>query len=161
VSVHAPAWCDDLALDTAAVVAGERAAPRAPDGWITLAVAGAHLRGQPLEHQLVDRHAVWLGTTRTATDHRLYALAGTVPPKPGLVKVAAAGGRPIEVDLWAVSPAAFGAFVHEVPAPLCIGKVELDDGRVVSGFTCEPRALDGAQDITEFGGWRAYRASLA
>ncbi len=160
VSLHAPAWCDDLVVDTAAVLTGTLLAPRAPDGWITLAVAGAHLRGQPLEHQLVDRRAVWLGTTSTGPDHRLYALAGTVPPKPGLVRVPAGDGRGVEVDLWALTPAAFGDFVAQVPPPLCIGTVSLADGSAVSGFLCEPRALEGATDITSFGGWRAYRASV-
>jgi allophanate hydrolase len=30
----------------------------------------------------------------------------------------------------------------------------------VKGFICEPWALADAQDITAFGGWRAYIASL-
>jgi allophanate hydrolase len=35
----------------------------------------------------------------------------------------------------------------------------LEDGERVHGFTCEPVALEGATDITDFGGWRAYLAS--
>jgi allophanate hydrolase len=42
-----------------------------------------------------------------------------------------------------------------------IGTVTLDDGSEVKGFLCEVSALDGAQDITEFGGWRAFRAAMA
>jgi allophanate hydrolase len=30
----------------------------------------------------------------------------------------------------------------------------------VSGFLCESHAVEGARDITAFGGWRAWRASL-
>jgi allophanate hydrolase len=30
----------------------------------------------------------------------------------------------------------------------------------VKGFVAEPRALNGATDITTLGGWRAYIASL-
>ena len=33
--------------------------------------------------------------------------------------------------------------------------------RSVSGFLCEGYAFSGARDISEFGGWRAYRRSLA
>ena len=119
-------------------------------------MAGAHLKGQPLEWQLVDRGGIWLGTTTTSATYQLHALAATEPPKPGLVR--AANGSAIEVDLWGLSPTAFGDFVQQVPAPLCIGSVELADGRSTSGFLCEPRALEGAVDITHLGGWRRYLA---
>jgi allophanate hydrolase len=58
-----------------------------------------------------------------------------------------------------VTPAAFGRFVQNIPAPLGIGKVTLDDGSQVSGFLCEPYAIKGAEEVTELGGWRAYIAS--
>jgi len=132
-----------------------------PDGTsdsVRVSVVGAHLTGMPLNHQLTSRGAVFVEKTRTAGDYRLYALANTAPPKPGLVKSAA--GAPIEVELWDVPLSAFGAFVAEIPAPLGIGTLELEDGRLVKGFICEPRGLDGARDITAFGGWRAYLTSL-
>ena len=126
---------------------------------VRVSVVGAHLRGMPLNHQLTSRGAVFVEQTRTAGDYRLYALANTSPPKPGLVK--SASGAPIEVELWDVPLTAFGAFVAEIPAPLGIGTLTLEDGREVKGFICEPRGLEGARDITGFGGWRAYLASLA
>ena len=89
----------------------------------------------------------------------MYAIAGTTPPKPALVHVGA-GGAAIEVDIWALSPEALGDFVHTVPPPLCIGTVELNGGAPVTGFVSEPRALDGATEITHFGGWRDYRRSV-
>ena len=55
--------------------------------------------------------------------------------------------------------AEFGSFVAGVPAPLAIGKLELADGSWVSGFVCESIGLEGADDITQFGGWRAYLAT--
>ncbi|MFD4841273.1 allophanate hydrolase [Achromobacter sp. NPDC058515] len=135
------------------------AAEKARADTVRVAVVGAHLTGMPLNHQLTSRHAAFVEKTRTAGDYRLYALANTTPPKPGLVK--ADSGAPIEVELWDVPVTAFGAFVAEIPAPLGIGTLELEDGRSVKGFICEPRGLDGARDITAFGGWRAYLASLA
>ncbi|KXJ67227.1 allophanate hydrolase [Achromobacter xylosoxidans] len=125
---------------------------------VRVAVVGAHLTGMPLNHQLTSRQAVFVEKTATAGDYRLFALANTTPPKPGLVKMDS--GAAIEVELWDVPVTAFGAFVAEIPAPLGIGTLELADGRLVKGFICEPRGLDGARDITEFGGWRAYLASL-
>lgn len=131
----------------------------APDE-IVLAVVGAHLSGLPLNHQLTSRGARLLQTTQTAAAYRLYALPGTVPPKPGLVRVGATGAA-VAVELWALSPAAFGAFVAEVPSPLAIGTLTLADGRAVKGFLCEACAVEGAQDISSFGGWRAFLASRA
>ncbi|HAU14529.1 MAG TPA: allophanate hydrolase, partial [Gammaproteobacteria bacterium] len=58
--------------------------------------------------------------------------------------------------VWRVPLEAFGSFVAEVPAPLGIGKVQLQDGRWESGFICEPYGLDAAEDITELGAWRRY-----
>jgi allophanate hydrolase len=124
-----------------------------------LAVVGAHLSGQPLNHQLTARRARLVATTRTAPIYRLYALP-TEPPKPGLVRVGDVDGAgAIEVEVWELDDAAFGSFVDEIPAPLGIGRVVLEDDRDVAGFLCEPIAIDGAPDITHHGGWRAYRAS--
>ncbi|HXF10152.1 MAG TPA: amidase family protein, partial [Desulfuromonadaceae bacterium] len=128
---------------------------------ILLAVVGAHLRGQPLNHQLTSRHAQFIRQTRTAPCYRLYALANTQPPKPGLRRVAEKLPGGIEIEVWSMGAAEFGSFVAEIPSPLGIGTLELEDGSSVKGFVCEPIGLEGAKDITEFGGWLAYRKSLA
>jgi allophanate hydrolase len=99
--------------------------------------------------------------TRTAPNYRLYALANTQPPKPGLRRVAEKLPQGIEIEIWSLDHAAFGSFVAEIPPPLGIGTLELEDGTTVKGFLCEPIGLDGARDITEFGGWIAFRQSLA
>lgn len=132
--------------------------PAVPATTVRLAVVGAHLTGMPLNHQLTIREAVFVERCRTASTYQLYALANTTPPKPGLVKATTAGA-PIEVELWDIPIERFGSFVAEIPAPLGIGSLELEDGRVVKGFICEPIGLQGARDITSFGGWRAYLAS--
>jgi allophanate hydrolase len=123
---------------------------------LDLVVAGAHLSGQPLNHQLTDRGGELVETTTTAPTYRLYALR-TDPPKPGLVR-SADGGRAIEVEVWSLPPAELGTFVAAVPAPLAIGQVELADGSWRTGFTCMPHGRDGATEITEHGGWRSYLA---
>ena len=141
-----------LAQDTPAAVG----AP-AP-GCVRLAVVGAHLTGMPLNFQLGSRDAVLVEQTLTAPRYSLHALAGSVPPKPGLVREGE-GGASVIVELWDIPLARFGEFVAEIPPPLGIGNLELVDGRWVKGFICEPWALSSAQDITAFGGWRAYIAS--
>lgn len=130
---------------------------------IRVAVVGAHLRGQALHHQLTDRSARLVAATRTASTYRLFALP-TEPAKPALVRVAADDPRAaaIEVEVWELSPADFATFVDAIPAPLGIGRIVLADGTDVAGFIAEPIALaDSPPEITAFGGWRAYRSSLA
>jgi allophanate hydrolase len=120
-----------------------------------IAVVGAHLSGQPLNHQLTALGGNLVRAAATAPCYRLYALRGTIPAKPGLARVRE-GGRSIDIEVWSLDERAFGAFVGAVPRPLCIGSVELDDGSFVSGFLCEPEALIDAADISHHGGWRAY-----
>jgi allophanate hydrolase len=125
---------------------------------VQLAVVGAHLQGQPLNWQLLERGARKLASTYTAPHYKLFALPGTVPPKPGLARVAGQGGA-IEIEVWELPLRRFGEFVAEVPAPLAIGSLELADGRWIKGFVCEPAAMTGAEDISAYGGWRGYLAS--
>jgi allophanate hydrolase len=128
---------------------------------VKVAVVGAHLSGMPLNTQLSERYAVLLEQTTTAANYRLYALPNTTPPKPGLKRAVEGEGKEIIVEVWEMPASAFGSFVDLIPAPLGIGNVELVDGRWVNGFICEGYGFEGAQDVTEFGGWRAYIASRA
>jgi allophanate hydrolase len=164
VSCIGPAFTDLVQLEIAARL--EHPSPPAPTSSshrsplrlsppaFSLAVVGAHLSGQPLNHQLTARGARLRRATRTAACYRLHALA-TEPPKPGLARVTG-GGLPIDVEIWELAPCRFADFVASVPAPMTIGTVLLEDGASVPGFLCEPVALEGAPDISEFGGWKAY-----
>lgn len=126
-----------------------------PDGQVRVAVVGAHLSGLPLNPQLTERNARWVSTTQTAPKYRLYALSDG--KRPGLIKVEN-NGAAIACEIWEMPASQFGSFVAGIPAPLGIGKLELADGSVVNGFICEGIAVADAQDITQYGGWRAWRA---
>ena len=128
---------------------------------IEMAVVGAHLAGEPLHWQLTERGAQLVARTRTAACYRLYALANTTPPKPGLVRDPGHRGSGIEVEVWSLDAAGFGTFTALVPSPLAIGSVELNNGDWVKGFVCEPSALTGAEEITHLAGWRAYQKRRA
>jgi len=131
----------------------------APPGSIRLAAVGAHLQGMPLHQQLTARGARLHAATRTAPRYRLYALEGTDPPKPALVR--ADDGAAIAVEVYDLPPETVGSLLAEIPPPLGLGTIELADGTWVKGFICEPRALRGARDITAFGGWRSYMTAGA
>ncbi|MEJ8815742.1 allophanate hydrolase [Variovorax ureilyticus] len=130
-----------------------------PAPTVRVALVGAHLSGMPLNGQLVERGARLLQATHTAAQYRLFALSGTVPPKPGLLRVPGAEGAAIAVEVWEMPLAHYGSFVALIPAPLGIGSLTLADGSSVQGFLCEALAVQGAEDITHHGGWRAYIAS--
>ncbi|MDO9416240.1 allophanate hydrolase [Pararhizobium sp.] len=140
---------------TAALPEASRVAP-IDDGFVPIVVVGAHLTGMPLNHELTGPGGRLIKTCRTAGDYRLFVLPNTVPPKPGLIREPGVAGEGLAVEVWALPPAAFGNFVQKIPAPLGIGKVTLDDGSSISGFLCEAYAVEGAQEVTALGGWRAY-----
>jgi allophanate hydrolase len=129
--------------------------PMMPATHLNVVVCGAHMQDLPLNHQLLERGAVLVRSARTAAKYRFYALPGGPPKRPGLVRVAQQGAS-VAVELWAVPTQHFGSFVAGIPQPLGIGKVELEDGSLHSGFLCESIALEGAEDISALGDWRAY-----
>jgi allophanate hydrolase len=152
-----PAASDaDLALSICAPVSAEPT--------MALAVVGAHLSGMPLHGQLIERYARLLASTHTAPRYRLFALPGTVPPKPGLARLAEDApldeGHAIVLEVYALPQSAIGSFLAMIPPPLGLGSIELADGSWVKGFICEPCGIEGAQDISHFGGWRAYMQHL-
>jgi len=127
---------------------------------IPVVVCGAHLQQLPLNWQLTERGATLADKTRTSASYHMYALAGGPPYRPALVRDDTAGAQ-IEVEVWQLPAENFGSFVAGIPAPLGIGKVELEDGRWLPGFICEPCGIEDAQEITELGGWRKYLSTLA
>jgi allophanate hydrolase len=128
---------------------------RLRDGYVPLAVCGAHMQGLPLNHQLRDRGGYLLQATATAPHYRLFALPGGPPHRPGMMRVHEDGAR-IELEVWALPTDQVGSFIAAIPAPLGMGKIELDSGALVTGFLCEGYASQGAADITSYGGWRDY-----
>ena len=165
VTLMGPAASDRSLIDVAKTLFPAPAPPPPLDlegrmETVKLAVVGAHLKDMPLHWQLTSRDARFVGEAKTAPAYRLYAMADSVPPKPALVHSGAdnGGGAPIALEIYELDMTAFGSFVADVPPPLAIGTVTLEDGSLVKGFVAEPRAMTGAEDITALGGWRAYVA---
>ncbi|NEA31429.1 allophanate hydrolase [Streptomyces sp. SID13031] len=150
VQLLAPAGHDHLVIDLAEVWCGEQ-----PTG-VLLAVAGAHLSGQPLNDELVRRGATLAFETTTARDYRMYVVEGPLP-RPGLTRTTPpADGPGIEVEVWRLPAEELAGFLSTVAPPLAIGPLELADGTEVLGFLCTADAADPSREITELGGWRAY-----
>ncbi|QCQ90397.1 allophanate hydrolase [Rhodococcus sp. SGAir0479] len=160
VMTVAPAFGDQVALDVAARIAGSAPAVLAPDAGVPLAVFGAHLRDQPLHHQLEALGARFERPVTTTDDYLMVRL-DSVPPKPGLVRVAHGVGRSLPGELYRISPAGLGSFLAALPSPMALTEMTLADGTRAVGFTCTPAAAAHGVDITAFGGWRAYLAGAS
>jgi allophanate hydrolase len=147
-----------LPLGATAAPYRDGALPTPPRDSLAIVVCGAHMSGLPLNHQLTALGATLATRMRTAPQYRLHALTAFDPPRPGLVRDPVAGSA-IEVEVWELPASRLGAFFRNIPAPLSLGRVQLEDGRSECGFLCEHHALAGAPDISEYGGWRAWLAA--
>ena len=163
VQFLAPAFTDAFLLDVAAVWTGEAVYPAAypavqPDE-VLVAVAGAHLRGQPLNADLVGRGARFVRSARTGPDYHMYEVPGPVR-RPGLTRLPQGEmAEGIEVEVFSLPAPSLAGLLATVLPPLAIGPLELCDGSTVLGFVCTADGVDPAKDITAHGGWRAYLAS--
>ena len=110
----------------------------------------------PLNRELIELGAAFSREVETTPDYRLFALPDTTPPKPGLLRVADGAGASIKAEVWTLDQAGFGAFVARIPTPLGIGVIRLNGGGSVQGFLAEAEAVKAAEDVSRFGGWRAY-----
>jgi allophanate hydrolase len=150
----AKAGADGYLASIAAAVEGRAATgPAGLPGRIEVAVVGAHLSGLPLNPELTGLGGTLVRSAATTPDYSLYALPGTVPPKPGLLRD---GNSSIAVEVWSLDAAGFGTFVSRIPSPLGIGTLTLADGSQVKGFLVEASAVKSAEDISSYGGWKAY-----
>ena len=170
VQLIAPAFADDRLLDLAATWTGEKddeyadqVSPR--PGWTSLAVVGAHLSGLPLNTQLRELGATLTRRIRTAPAYRLYRLPSpasapaSAPVRPGLFPAADSTGAAIVAEVWDLPQQSLAALLESVPPPLGFARIALADGSTVLGFVAHGPVPDGALDVTEYGGWRAYVAA--
>lgn len=123
-------------------------------GSIPIVVCGLHMQGLKLEHQLLERGAVFVKAVETAPVYRLFLLPGE-EARPGLVRVNE-GGASIQAELWQIPEDRLGGFVNEVPEPLGFGRIQLSDKTEAAGFLCEAFAAASARDITAYAGYRDY-----
>jgi len=164
VTIFAPFGMDRALLEYGSKMMGREKEANFDQGFdeVKVVVCGAHMKGMALNWQLTDRGANYLGKMNTAPCYRMYVVpAGDgMPERPALVRVAEGEGVEIACEVWTLPTTGFGDFVSKIPAPLGIGKVVMETGVIHSGFIAEAIAMDGARDISEFGGWRGYVGSL-
>ena len=152
VTIFGERLADDFLVDVA------RSIQNMDTKTVSVIVCGAHRKGLPLNHQLVDLGATFVAELQSAPVYRFYAL-DTVPPKPGLIKVDK-GGVSVLVEEWKMPLENLGTFLSLIPAPLGLGKVSLADGREEIGFIAEAAVPAYAKDISELGDWKKFLEGL-
>ncbi len=169
--VIGPALSDDTVLAVAARLLGEgrsagpaRIPDRSVDDTIDIAVAGHHLSGERANYQLLELGGSLVEATTTAPTYTLLRI-GTADPTPGLLRVPFDGSA-IDVERWRLPVASLAVLAGRLPAVLALGRVQLADGSDVLGYVCDATVQAGAErhtvdDISEFGGWRAYSRAIA
>jgi hypothetical protein len=126
---------------------------------VPLFVNGGGMRGGEVHYSIEG--LPFLGEARTAPRYRFFSVRdefpGLWPVDEGGVSIA---GELYDVPLDVIRD----RFIPAEPPELELGVVELDDGS--SALVVLVRANfyesgEGLKDISEYGGWRAYRASVA
>ncbi len=123
---------------------------------IDLAVNGTLMRGLELNPNLQAVGAEFIREATTAPVYRLWSIQDR---HPAMMRVEF-GGRSIALEIWAVPASGLAEILLKEPPGLCIGKVLLNDGNIVLGVLGEPLLCQEQKEITEWGGWRSYIASL-
>jgi hypothetical protein len=123
---------------------------------ILLAVNGTLMRGLELNPNLLEVGATFVRETMTEPAYRIWSI-GDRHPAMQRVRI---GGAALVVEIWRISPGGLASVLLKEPPGLSIGKVKLADGAEVLGVLGEAILCEGQPEITHFGGWRAYIATL-
>ena len=157
ITLFAPAFHDLALLELGDRWTGVPSPPILADpDRVRVAVAGLHLSGEPLNHELTSRGGRLESTARTSAAYRCHRIRRGDRQFPGLVRTG--DGAPTEVEIWSLPAEGAGTFLRDcVRPPLCLGTLELEDGTTAAGFLCESWAVEATEDITARGGWRAAK----
>lgn len=122
---------------------------------VLLAVNGTLMRGLELNSNMLAVGATFVREVQTEPAYRLWSINDR---HPAMVRVKT-GGVAVAAEVWAVPPEGLASILLKEPPGLSIGKVTLADGSEVLGVLGEPILCEGQKEITQFGGWRAYKAN--
>ncbi len=124
----------------------------------TVFICGSALRGQPDHGNLQD--ATFVREAKTAARYRLHAVKDGWHP--GIYAVAT-GGMAIPGELYSLTPAQYEHLVATEPPHMYPAEVTLETGETAIAMLY-PQALieeHGWPDISDLGGWAAYKAQTA
>jgi hypothetical protein len=118
---------------------------------------GDGMRGGRAHHTIEGVPLV--GERRTAAKYRFFAVRDQFP---GLYPATGGDGQPILGELYDVPMDALRALLDTEPPELELTVIELDGGEMSFAMVLRDSEHEhgGHKDISAYGGWRAYRASV-
>jgi Allophanate hydrolase C-terminal domain len=119
---------------------------------VHLFVNGEGMRGGRVHPTIAE--FPYLGEIRTAPRYRFFSVRDEFPA----LQPVADGGARIAGEVYDVPLAVVAEkFLPAEPPELELGVIELDDGTYALAVVLRATEVGPHRDITEFGGWRAYR----
>lgn len=119
-----------------------------------IAVNGTLMHGFEDSSNMLEAGARLIREARTAPVYQLWSISGR---HPGMMRAtASSGGAAIEVEIWEVDAEGLVQILDAEPDGLAVGWISMEDGSKVLGILAEPHAVEGMDEITHFGGWRAF-----
>jgi gamma-glutamylcyclotransferase (GGCT)/AIG2-like uncharacterized protein YtfP len=123
---------------------------------VELAVNGTLMRGLKLNPNMLSVGATFVREAKTAPEYRIWSIADEHPA----MQRVNSGGVAVALEVWNVPAEGLASILQQEPPGLCIGKVKLDDGSFILGVLGEATLCEERTEISQFGGWRAYVATL-
>jgi gamma-glutamylcyclotransferase (GGCT)/AIG2-like uncharacterized protein YtfP len=118
---------------------------------------GEGMRGGTVHHTIADQ--TFVGERRTAPKYRFFSVRDEFP---GILPVEDGAGAAVQGELYDVTlEVVRDRFIPDEPPELELGVVELEDGTAALSMVLRREERGRHADITEYGGWRAYRRSMA
>lgn len=118
-------------------------------------ICGSALRGQP-DHGILEGTR-FLQAVKTAPEYRMHSVDGR---HPAIYRVPS-GGVSILGELYELSGEQHAALLAQEPPGLYEEQVSLDNGSSARAMLFPRDVVDdrGYVDVSEFGGWAAFKAS--
>jgi hypothetical protein len=118
-------------------------------------ICGSALRGQPDHGNLGEARFV-----REAKTKPVYRLHSVEDQHPGIYEVPS-GGIAIAGEIYEMTDAQHAHLIATEPPNLYEAPIQLEDGTSVSAMIYPRELIEqrGYQDISQYGGWAAYKAA--
>jgi gamma-glutamylaminecyclotransferase len=118
-------------------------------------ICGSAMSGQPDHGNLGG--ARFLGPARTAPRYRMHSVRDQ---HPGVYEVTS-GGVSLDGELYEFTPEQHDHLLANEPPDLYEGPVVLQDGTTAAAMIYPRKLIEerGYVDVSNFGGWAAYKAS--
>lgn len=118
-------------------------------------ICGSALRGQP-DHDILQP-ATFIREAKTQPAYRLHAAPEDKHPAIYSIETA---GIAIPGEVYELTQSQFDDLVASEPPHLYPAEIALEDGEVLTAFLYPREQVEqyGLPDISEYGGWAAYKA---